>query len=151
MKRILSVIVIVSLLISVLVSCQSAKPPQADPDTQTETVAETETEDQKPSGITYLRKNDNGFDSFSITLYEDGTYIYYETFISSHLGSGTYTLEENILTLTGDKIPTLEGSVIHTYKFEYRGNTIVYLAEESNHFLYVHLPDGAVFERGELQ
>ena len=155
MKKVLVLITILSLLVTLLVGCQSSKQPQTDSETETDTITETETETetehQKLAGMTYLRPNDDSFDSFSITLFENGTYQYYETFISSYIGRGTYSLDGDVLTLTDDKIPTMTGYVIHTYKFEYRGNTIVYLAEESDQFLYVHLPDGAVFERGELQ
>lgn len=98
----------------------------------------------------YARKNDNGFDSFSITLNEDGTYFYYETMISSHLGIGEYTLADGIVTLIDDQIPTLYGSRTYTYKFQCKGDKLVFLASESDNFLYVNLPDGAQFDRVEV-
>lgn len=99
----------------------------------------------------YCRKNDNAFDSFSITLYEDGTYTYYETLISSHLGYGEYTVDKNLITLTDNQIPTLNGSSQYTFKFEYRDGKLFFLAAESDQFMYVHLPNGAEFDRVETE
>lgn len=100
---------------------------------------------------TYTRPNDNGFDSFSITLNEDGTYGCFETMISSHLGIGEYTLEDGVVTLIDDQIPTLYGSLTHTYKFRCEKDKLIYLADESNAFMYVSLPDGAQFDRVEAR
>ena len=94
----------------------------------------------------YARPNANGFDSFTITLNSDGTYQYFETMISSHLGFGNYTVEDDIITLVDDQIPGVSGSLTHTYKFKYTDGKLVFLSEESDHFMYINLPDGAEFE-----
>lgn len=106
---------------------------------------------QEPETVsgTYSRENANGFDHFTITLNEDGTYSYFETMISSHLGMGEYTYEDGIVTLIDDQIPGLYGSLIHTYKFRYADGKLFYLAGESDGFMYVDLPDGAQFDRRE--
>ena len=107
--------------------------------------------EQEPDTVygTYARPNANGLDSFTVTLMEDGTYWYYATSISSHLGHGNYTLEGDVVTLTDTQIPGVSGSLTHTYCFSYTNGTLVYLAESSDQFMYVNLPDGAVFERVE--
>lgn len=99
---------------------------------------------------TYSRENANGFDHFTITLNEDGTYSYFETMISSHLGMGGYTLEDGIVTLTDSQIPGLYGSHTYTYKFRCEKGKLIFLADESDNFMYINLPDGAEFERREV-
>jgi len=54
-----------------------------------------------------------------------------------------------VVTLTDTQIPGVSGSLTHTYCFSYTNGTLVYLAETSDQFMYVNLPDGAVFERVE--
>lgn len=97
----------------------------------------------------YSRENANGFDHFTITLNEDGTYSYFETMISSHLGMGGYTLKDGIVTLTDSQIPGLYGSLTRTYKFRCEDGKLIFLADESDNFMYINLPDGAEFERRE--
>ena len=98
----------------------------------------------------YFRQNARpdgtyGIDRFSITLYNDGTCQYYETFISSHIGMCRYEIDGDILTITDDGIPGLYGTLTNIYKFKIVGDTLVFLADESNEFMYVKLPDGSVF------
>lgn len=97
----------------------------------------------------YSRENANGFDHFTITLNENGTYSYFETMISSHLGMGGYTLEDGVVTLTDSQIPGLYGSLTHTYKFRCEDGKLIFLADESDDFMYIKLPDGAEFDRRE--
>lgn len=96
---------------------------------------------------TYSRKNANGIDSFTITLSEDGTYQYFETAISSHLGHGNYTVEGDTVALVDSNIPGVYGSLTRTYKFKYADDKLVYIEAESDEFMYIDLPDGAEFER----
>ena len=70
-------------------------------DPQTE---EATTETAVPDGRSYLYEGEGFGGTFNITLYENGRFSYYEGFLSSHLGFGTWALEGNILTLTeGEK------------------------------------------------
>ena len=99
---------------------------------------------------TYARQSDNplrDWDWFTITLNADGTYTYYETNFSSHIGSGEYTLDGNIITITDAHIPTLSGTASFVFKFKYRNGKLIFLAAESDRFIYVDLPDGAEFNR----
>ncbi|MBQ7173103.1 MAG: VWA domain-containing protein [Clostridia bacterium] len=86
-------------------------------------------------------------DSFSISLNEDGTFSYYETVISSHIGMGNYTVEDGIVTLTEAGIPGFSGTITHIYKFRYEDGKLIYLADQSNQFMYVTLSDGTIFKR----
>ena len=123
---------------------------------------ETSTEEIDPTYAlvsgTYVRdnKNDNPYDFFAITLYPDGTYAYYETLLSSHIGMGEYIAEGNIITIVDKKIPYYDPDTIfvaktHVFKFEYRDGKLVFLASESDNFMYVNLPNGAEFERSQIQ
>lgn len=88
-----------------------------------------------------------GIDGFSITLYNDGTCQYYETLISSYIGMCRYEIDGDILTITDDGIPGLYGTLTNIYKFKIVGDTLVFLADGSDDFMYIKLPDGAVFEK----
>jgi hypothetical protein len=96
---------------------------------------------------TYVRPNANGFDAFTITLNEDGTFSYYETMISSHIGSGSYAVNNGLVTLTDGNIPGVAGSMTHTFTFRYENQKLLYVAEASDDFMYIDLPDGAEFTR----
>ena len=95
----------------------------------------------------YIRPNESTLDNFHITLYADGTYQYYETMVSSHIGLGNYTVENGIITLVDRRIPGLNESLTFTYKFKYSDDHLIFLANESDRFMYLDLPDGAIFER----
>ena len=88
-------------------------------------------------------------DHFSIDLNADGTYSYYETYISSHIGMGNYSIHGDVITLT-DELPGVDGTVTRFYRFRYVDDKLVFLAEKSGSFTYVDLPDGTVFDCYEL-
>lgn len=94
---------------------------------------------------TYVRENEKDPIAFSITLREDGTFQYYEAGISSHIGMGDYTYEDGVVTLMDAQIPGVYGSLTRKYKFLYENGKIVFLAQASDRFMYVTLPDGAEF------
>ncbi len=130
MKKALICMMTVILIITAFVSCEKKDGTQ-------------------PNDIcgTYVRKNSNEYDSFTITLNEEGTYSYFETMISSHIGFGEYTVDGEKVTLVDSQIPGAYGSHTYTFTFKYEDDKLVYLADESDHFMYINLPDGAEFER----
>ena len=146
MRKIVALSLSLILVITALASCDFYRT------NETESASESESLQDKTNEIygTYWRLNDNYPDSFTVTLYPDGTYHYYETMISSHIGNGKYTVEDNVVTLIDD-IPTYEGSKTYYFKFEYRDGKLIYLAEGSNNFMYIHLPDGVEFCRAEIE
>lgn len=99
----------------------------------------------------YSHKNYGGsdIDCFSISLKEDGVCTYYETMISSYIGFCKYTVNGDVVTITDDGIPGVNGSITHTYKFRYNDDKLIFLADESDKFMYITLPDGAIFDRAE--
>ena len=153
MKKNFALIISLLLALSTLVSCNNI--PANDSESKTESPSETETkiaeaprEDVGEMFGTYHRPNDDDSAiAFTITLSPEGTYNYCESIISSHLGYGKYTVEGNIITIIDDNIPTSTGSATYIFKFEYRDGKLIFLASESDKFMYVNLPEGAVFER----
>ena len=97
----------------------------------------------------YVRENKRDIFPFSITLYEDGTYQYFECSTSSHIGVGDYTFENDIITMAERLFPGRSDPLTRTYKFRFEDGKLVFLAEASDDFMYIKLPDGAEFERVE--
>ena len=93
---------------------------------------------------TYARRNSDG-SIFTITLHEDGSYQYYESMLSSHIGVGSYTYENNTVTIVDDQIPGVSGSLTITLVFSFENGNLIFCAEESDRFMYINLPDGAEF------
>jgi len=94
---------------------------------------------------TYIYENQGSGGSFSITLNRDGTFQYYEGPLSSYIGMGKWSLEDDIVTLSD----TSGHDFIN--RFQVRGDALVFLAEGSSNFLYVKVADGETFspERAE--
>ena len=121
--------------------------PSTDTVTESKSVqTDTTTEHSNEIYGSYARPNENSPVAFTITLSPNGSYSYYETAISSHMGFGRYTIDGNIITIVDDDIPTASGSRTYTFKFEYRDEKLFFLASESDSFMYVDLPEGAEFE-----
>ena len=82
---------------------------------------------------------------FSITLYKDGTFEWYETPFSSFIGMGKYDITDDILTLANDKEFTGNSDV---NRFRIEGDKLYFIKEGSSNFPYVKLEDGAEFVLG---
>ena len=146
MKKLCSLILLVTVICFMFASCDNGAYGQQ------ETSEEAVVDVQDVYG-TYARQNIESTlqDYFTITINPDGTYTYYATMLSSYIGMGNYTFEDNVITLIDEKIPTLSGSLTCTFKFEYRDGKLIYLATESDAFMYINPPDGAEFERVNIQ
>ena len=84
-------------------------------------------------------------DSFTITLNQDGTYYYYESMVSSHIGSGTYTVDGDTIVLA-ETSNNIEGDPVeYRFYFTYTDGKLVFDADRSSDFRYIDLPDGAEF------
>ncbi len=84
---------------------------------------------------------------FVITLCSDGTFQYYEGPLSSYIGIGTWTIDENNITCLKDsEMHRIDGTpYVRTNYFYSIGNQLEWIAEGSDGFLYVDVADGAVF------
>lgn len=101
---------------------------------EADTVQESDLADK-----TYTYEKDGFGGDFTITLMEDGSFTYYEGMLSSYIGSGSWTLEGDVLHLAEKR-----GS----YDFAVDGSDLVFLAESSAGFTYVEVADGARFVNG---
>ncbi len=97
---------------------------------------------------TYTGEEQSEFemDKFTITIFEDGTFSYYETLISSYIGFGQWTLEGDILTLEDD--PQVCYYRINRFKVD--GDDLVFIEDGSSNFLYKKVKDGERFSGAVL-
>lgn len=103
------------------------------------------------AGKVYTYEKDGCGGYFTISIYEDGTFQYYEGMLSSYIGIGTWTLDENILCLKDQEmhrftedLSTME-PYIRTNYFKVEKDCLVWLAQGSDNFLYVDVADGERF------
>ena len=77
--------------------------------------------------------------AFTITINDDGTYSYYESLFSSYIGTGEWSVTDDVLTLSDDT-----GIEIINY-FLIDGDDLVFIEENSTNFIYVKVKDGERF------
>ena len=103
------------------------------------------------AGKTYTYEKDGCGGPFTISIYADGTFQYYEGMLSSYIGMGTWTLDENnVLCIKDQKMGRFneDGTIdmyIRTNYFKVEQDQLVWLAENSDNFLYVKAEDGDRF------
>ncbi len=86
--------------------------------------------------------NGEGFGGeFTITIKRNGDFSYSEGGLSSHIGIGTWSVEEDVLTLT-ENIEELLPVINH---FLMDGDRLVFISKGSSNFRHIKLKDGAVF------
>ena len=93
------------------------------------------------AGKTYVYENEGIMGNFTITLYEDGTFSYYEGNASSYFGVGTWQVNGSIVTLADDK----ELGYPLVNKFIIDGDDMVFTEQGSSNFIYVKVEEGARF------
>lgn len=93
------------------------------------------------SGKTYLYEKDGFGGDFTISLNDDGTFSYYEGYLSSYIGVGEWTLENDSLLLSDDD---QTGFPFSNY-FRVKGNDLIFQSENSTNFLYIKVADGEKF------
>lgn len=106
--------------------------------------AEKKEDDFKvPPGKTYIYSGEpfSGLENepFSVTLFEDGTFTYYESPLSSYIGSGKWSEDNGIVTLTENSEPE------RVNRFCYDGDDLVFIADRSDNFIYIKVSDGERF------
>lgn len=82
-------------------------------------------------------------DGFTLCLFADGSFSYYETMLSSYLGFGLYTLDDDGRIV----IRTDDGKFINSFIYSADDDALIFVADGSTNFLYKKLSDGAVFRR----
>jgi hypothetical protein len=91
------------------------------------------------AGKTYVWEKEGFGGDFYISLLEDGTYQYYEGFLSSFIGLGEWTVEDGVLILTDNTGYGL------TFRFRVEEDRILYMAEGSGRFGHARVEDGDAF------
>jgi len=93
------------------------------------------------AGKTYLYDGEGFGGSFTITLYEDGTFTYYEGMLSSYIGDGTFMLDGDTVVMTDDG----PGGYGLVNRFRRDGDDFVFVEQGSDNFVYVKVKDGEKF------
>ena len=97
---------------------------------------------KQPSvGKTYTYEKEGIMGDFTITLYNDGTFSYYEGMASSYLGFGSWKQEGDTITMTDDGHGGL-GLVNH---FKFDGDDIIFVEGGSSNFIYIKVQNGERF------
>ena len=91
------------------------------------------------AGKIYKWEKDGFHGDFTIQLFRDRTYIYYEGDASSYIGRGSWEVTEGVLVLTEN---TGNGFI---FRFGVRDGELVFIAEGSSSFTYVRESDGDRF------
>jgi len=99
------------------------------------------TADDAVAGKTYLYENEGIGGSFTITLYDDGTFTYYEGMASSYIGVGSWEQDGNSITMTDDG----HGGYGLVNHFKLDGDDLVFVDKDSANFVYVKVQDGEKF------
>lgn len=89
----------------------------------------------------YVCENPGIGGDFSITINEDGTFQSYEGALSSYIGTGKWTYNDNKIILRDEEMV----SSIRQYIFDCENGVLVYNKTESADFTYVHLEDKTRF------
>ena len=102
---------------------------------------------------------------FTVRLYEDHTFQYYETIYSSHIGMGTWAYSDGVVTLTEKRQHLVGGTVVEVsegvlqnvggtmedyeayIRFRVTQEGLVYLSDGSDSFYYIEVRDGDPFLR----
>lgn len=88
----------------------------------------------------YVYEKEGAGSAFYINIYKDGTFQYYAGVYSSHIGLGDWEIKDGKLYLYDT---TLQNPM--TFAFYVEEDALVYIAEESYPFMYVHVADGDRF------
>lgn len=80
---------------------------------------------------------------FTISIYDDGTFQYYETPISSYIGMGHYSIENDVVVLKEDEA----GCTGDINYYQMSDGSLKFIFGDSANYRYVPLEDGAVFVR----
>ena len=97
--------------------------------------------DRNAIGKTYLYEKEGIMGDFQITLYDDGSFTYYEGLASSYLGTGTWHQDGNIITLNDDE--TIGYALVNHFTLD--GDSLVFIEKDSSNFIYVKVANGERF------
>ena len=100
-------------------------------------------------GKVYVYEKDGCGSDFTIRIKADGTFNYYEGFLSSHIGMGEWSYSDGMLTLFEKTSRFNEAweleEVIDSYNFSVEKDTLIFVDKDSGNFRYVRVKDGEKF------
>lgn len=97
----------------------------------------------KVKGTTYVYENEGILGSFQITLFEDGTFTYYEGNASSYFGTGTWKQDGSTITMTDNELAGY--NLVNHFKLD--GSDLIFAEQNSSNFIYVKVKNGEKFHR----
>ena len=118
------------------------------------------------SGRNFIWEKEGFGGDFTITLNDDGSYTYYEGFLSSYLGYGDWTVEDDTVVLTekggydavyrfavedDTVVLTEKGGYDAVYRFAVEDGALVYKSDGSDQFIYTTVEDGDRFTPTEKE
>jgi hypothetical protein len=144
MKRTLSLLIALWLCLFIFAGCNhnlsknnSSQSANDTVDTSTDHMSEVN------SQWVYIHEESNDVVKPIITLFDDNKCSFTFSALSSYLGIGTYTIENDFLVLNTD-----DG--VYTYTFKIEGENmdrLIFIAEKSSDYIHQgQFEDGAVFE-----
>lgn len=92
-------------------------------------------------GKTYLYEKEGIVGDFQITLFDDGTFTYYEGLASSYIGIGTWQQDGSIITMRDDE--TFGYAFVNHFRLD--GDSLIFIEEDSSNFIYVKVAGGERF------
>ncbi len=93
------------------------------------------------SGKTFTWEKEGFGDDFTITLNEDGSYRYYEGFLSSYIGSGDWSVKNDTVVMTE------KGGYDAVFRFSVKDGDLIYRSDGSDRFIYTAVEDGDRFRQ----
>ncbi|MBD5133945.1 MAG: hypothetical protein HDT38_05685 [Clostridiales bacterium] len=99
------------------------------------------------SEMVYIRDAGGFGGDFSIRLIHDGSFVYYEGYLSSYIGMGTWTRDGDVICLADTVGEDVDRIGIKYYYFRMDGGDLVFQAENSDRFMYLDVADGERFSR----
>ena len=95
------------------------------------------------AGKTYTYTGESAYgienDPFTISLGPNGTFVYFESNFSSYWGSGNWSVDGDVLTLTEEKTYPVKNS------FKIDGKDLIFIESGSTNFPKVTVKDGERF------
>ena len=95
----------------------------------------------KPGIYTVQNAEKNVPGDVTITIYDDETFQYYETPVSSYIGMGHYSIEKNVITLKEDEA----GCTGDINCYQISDGNLLFIDNTSDNYRFVPLKDGALF------
>lgn len=97
----------------------------------------------------YVYEKDGCGSAFTIEIKADGTFTYYEGFLSSYIGIGEWSYSDGMLTLF-EKVSRFNEAhkleeVINSYNFSVKKDTLIFVDKGSGNFRYVKVKNGEKF------